>query len=139
METNLGRIELVKDINPNGNSSLENFIEFNYELYFTAAELWVTNSTSSGTNLVRDINLNNIYLAEFDNRLYFGADGDENGRELWVSDGTSEGTSLIKNIHPATEGSSSYPHSSNPSGFTEFNDKLYFSTDYGLAAIARIV
>ena len=136
METNLGRIELVRDIDPNGSSYPKHFIEFNDKLYFAASqnvttELWATDGTDSGTNLVRDINFSSIYLAEFDNRLYFGADGDENGTELWVSDGTSNGTRLIRNINPATEGDSSYPYSSNPSGFTEFNNRLYFIANDG--------
>ena len=74
MEANLNKIELVKDINPAtdgegfayayGNSSPRNLAEFNNLLYFSAndgitgQELWVSDGTAEGTNLVKDIRAN---------------------------------------------------------------------------------
>ncbi len=134
--------QLVKDIYPgsnnygsSGDSYPRNFTEFNNKLYFTANdgengdELWVSDGTSEGTQLAKDINPGNgdsfpIYFTEFNNKLYFTANDNENGRELWVSDGTSEGTQLAKDINPGS--GNSFPES-----LTEFNDKLYFGAEDG--------
>lgn len=54
------------------------------------------------------------------------------GNELWITDGTEGGTKLLKDINtdptnPA-QGSVSYrTGSSNPYGFTSFNNKVYFT------------
>jgi ELWxxDGT repeat protein len=137
--TNAGT-QLVKDINPGSSNGYpnqsfpNNFTKFNNKLYFSAddgvngRELWVTDGTSGGTQLVKDINPgtnangpNNSSpygLTEFNNKLYFSATN-ANGSELWVSDGTTNGTRLLKNINPGAK-------SSAPTNFTEFNNKLYF-------------
>ena len=146
MDNNLGEVLLVKDIDPsNFGSSPYDFIEFNGKLYFSAddgengRELWVSDGTSEGTELVADINPgsdgNYNYdsdpsnFIEFNGKLYFSADDGENGRELWVSDGTSEGTELVADINPGSDGSYNYSFSSG--GFIEFNEKLYFLADDG--------
>ena len=67
-------------------------------------------------------------LVEFNDRLFFTADDGVNGKELWVSDGTAKGTQLLLDINPGTRDDGS-AYSSNASGFTEFNDKLFFSAD----------
>ena len=79
--------------------------------------------------LVADINPSSDYsnsspsnFAEFNGKLYFGADDGENGRELWVSDGTTEGTRLVADI------SSGYSY---PRYLTELNGRLYFTADDG--------
>ena len=121
-------------------SSPSRFIEFNDKLYFSAndgengTELWVSNGTAEGTNLVADINpgINGSSpgisffksFIEFNGKLYFPAYDEENGIELWVSDGTAEGTNLFADLSPARYGSS-------PSVLIEFNDKLYFSANDG--------
>ena len=129
--------QLVKDINPGGgfpnSSSPNNFTVFNNKLYFTASdgensqELWVSDGTTEGTQLVKNINPGRgsfpSYLTEFKDKLYFKANDGENGFELWVSDGTTEGTQLVKDINP----DGGFPNGSNPSELTEFKDKLYFS------------
>lgn len=54
-------MELVKDINPTGYGSPENFIEYNGLLYFSATngvdgdELWESDGTEAGTYMVKDI------------------------------------------------------------------------------------
>ncbi|MEL7077942.1 MAG: ELWxxDGT repeat protein [Cyanobacteria bacterium J06582_2] len=159
MDTNLGQVVLVKDINPivsnaeNGSSSTydsfpQNLTEFDNKLFFSAdngesgTELFVSDGTVEGTQLVVDLNPGVdpfgyfIYssspsdFAEFNDKLYFAADNGEDGRELFVSDGTAEGTQLLVDLNP---GSSDYgfAYSSSPSGLTELNGKLYFAADNG--------
>src|SRR5690554_1787662 len=54
--------ELVKDINPTGDSNPYSLTELNGKLYFRANdgtngyELWVTDGTSAGTQMIKDIN-----------------------------------------------------------------------------------
>lgn len=36
----------------------------------------------------------------FDNKLFFSAEDDANGRELWSTDGTVGGTAIVKDINP---------------------------------------
>ena len=131
METNLGQVVLVKDINPEANdfgSDLDNLTEFNDRLYFSAddsetgKELWVSDGTSEGTTLLKDIKSGSSSsfprnLTVFGDRLYFSADDGENGRQLWVSDGTTEGTIPVGADNP-------FAYS-----FTVFNDRLYFSAN----------
>jgi ELWxxDGT repeat protein len=161
MATNLGQVVLVKDINlgstyPNKSSNPNYFTEFNNKLYFSAdngindKELWVSDGTTAGTRLLKDINpnqddvQNNLIgdsfprdFIEFNNKLYFSANDGVNGRELWVTDGTTNGTQLVKDINPVSfEGYKDNifpnPNSSEPNYLTEFNNKLYFSAQDGV-------
>ena len=141
--------QLLADIRPGINnygsgysSSAKDFTEFNDKLYFTANdgengnELWVTDGTAEGTQLLVDLrpgtsNDGSGYgsypsdLVEFNDKLYFVADNGKSGREIFVSDGTAEGTQLLIDFRP---GANSYRnYSSYPSNFIEFNNKLYFT------------
>ena len=148
MDTNLGQVELVKDINPDGSSSPDSLVEFNDKLYFAANDgetgraLFVSDGTTEGTQLVKDIypennsqsrfyfrNLSN--LTEFDGKLYFASDNGESGKELFVSDGTAEGTQLVKDIYPG-EDPYGNKNSSAPSDLVEFKDKFYFAANDGV-------
>ncbi len=144
MENNSSQVVLVKDIYPGISdygyaygSFPDNFTEFNNQLYFSAddgengRELWVSDGTTEGTQLVKDINpgsndygnANNSFprdLTEFNDQLYFTAQGGDERSGLWVSDGTTEGTHLVKDIYP---GSIAFYSDS----LTEFNDQLYFA------------
>jgi ELWxxDGT repeat protein len=153
--------QLVKDIRPNfeegsiQSSFPQNFTELNNKLYFTAfddvngEELWVTDGTTIGTQLVKDINpgsVDNNYgvspnssnpsdFTLFNNKLFFVADDGVNGRELWVTDGTTVGTQLVKDINPGSSDNQydpNRPDFSNPSDLTLFNNKLYFVADDGV-------
>ncbi|PJX22821.1 hypothetical protein CAP47_07290 [Psychroflexus sp. S27] len=127
--------QLLKDINPGSdNSSPRRFFEYNGSLLFIAdngtdgRELWVTDGTSQGTEMVKDINPgfapSQAYgFAEFDDKVYFRATGD-NGTEPWVTDGTESGTYMLKDIYPGNMNSGSFPF-----GFTAFNGNLYFYAD----------
>ena len=145
---NLGRVVLVKDINIGtsnygyyNNSRPTELTEFKGKLYFNAddgengRELWVSDGTTEGTNLLIDINsgANASYpdnLIQIGNKLYFSATTEENGRELWVSDGTTEGTRLVADLNPNVSGNG-YAYGSDPNNFIEFNGKLYFTADDG--------
>jgi len=148
MESDLGQVELVRDINPGElGSSIGSLVEFNGKLYFSAddsttgSELWVSDGTAEGTQLVADINPGKSgYLfydgsdpgsfTEFNNRLYFAARDGENGDEIWSTDGTTAGTQLAIDVSP---GSDNYgiSNSSDPAVFTKFNDRLYFAAEDG--------
>ncbi|MGY6216343.1 ELWxxDGT repeat protein [Methylolobus aquaticus] len=74
-------------------------------------ELWITDGTTSGTQLLKNINPGSsgsvpLYLSTFGkDKVLFSATDASNGRELWISDGTEAGTRLVKNINPGTGGS----------------------------------
>ena len=158
MDTNLGQVVLVEDINPsffynyyNGSSTPNgsyprDIVEFNDKLYFSAdngengSELFVSDGTAEGTQLLIDLrpgfrNYGFSYSSypsnfiEFNDRLYFTANDGDNGGELFVSDGTAEGTQLLVDINPGSI--DGFSDSSYPSDIVEFNDKLYFSANNG--------
>lgn len=110
---------LIKDIDPAGDS-----IPFNAEaaavgdeVFFTASrpaegqELWKTDGTGAGTDLVKDINPTGSSdpssLRDVGGYLYFGADegtGINGEVEPWVSDGTAAGTTKFGNVNPVGNG-----------------------------------
>ena len=145
--------QLLKDIDPGTGdyrgftygSYPDSFTEFNDRFYFSGddgengRELWVSDGTAEGTQLVKDINptvgdyyANGSYprkIVEFNDRLYFSAN-DGGGRKLWVSDGTTEGTQLLKDINPRVS-NYSFAYDTYLNNFTEFNDRLYFNANDG--------
>jgi ELWxxDGT repeat protein len=75
-------------------------------------ELWKTNGTEAGTQLVMKINPGRRdgsdpqHLIVYRDRLYFSAHRDLDGRELWSSNGTAAGTEIVRDINEAVgEGS----------------------------------
>ena len=149
-------IVLVKDINSTSSEGDSSYLqssspygltEFNDLLYFAASdenrgsELWVSNGTPEGTNLVADIRPNNgeslfsngsnpRNFIEFSDRLYFTANNGVSGDELWASDGTSDGTQLLADIRPNDSGNYSQS-ASFAEEFTVAGDRLFFSADNG--------
>jgi ELWxxDGT repeat protein len=82
-------------------------------------ELWVSDGTSAGTRMVKDIRPGAghafppeqfpfVSLFNMGGTLYFGADDGANGMELWRSDGTADGTVLAADINPGA--APSYPY-----------------------------
>jgi ELWxxDGT repeat protein len=146
--------EVLVDIHPGENnygiangSYPSNLVEFNDKLYFSAnngennTELYVTDGTVNGTQLVADINQgenssgysygsfpNN--LVEFNDKLYFTANNGETGTELYVSDGTAKGTQFVADINPKLD-NYGYPNGSFPYNLTVVGDELFFSADNG--------
>src|SRR6266487_4579392 len=146
---------LVKDINLGAGNSFpggsglfpSEFVFFNGAWFFSAddgmsgTELWKSDGTPGGTVQVKDINSTSSGASSsprgftvFNNALYFSADDGGNGRELWKTDGTPGGTRLVMDIAPGMGlvGGIPGPLSSSPSGFTVFNNALYFSADDGV-------
>lgn len=83
------------------------------KLFFTAhdvmhgRELWMTDGTTNGTVLVKDIwpgDTSSAFLlhGEVNGKLILGASTKATGYELWVSDGTATGTTLIRDMCPGT-------------------------------------
>jgi len=67
-------------------------------------EPWVTDGTTAGTTLLKDIKASggsdpSLFIAN-GTTLFFSADDGTTGRELWKSDGTTGGTTLVKDIYP---------------------------------------
>ena len=135
--------ELFADINIGAESSLldsGDWVELNGFIYFQAddgthgTELWRTDGTVDGTEMLLDINeslpedpFSQAFsesswptdLTVYKNEVYFAATN-EDGDELWKTDGTTEGTVRVKDIWEGEE-------SSFPQFLTVYNDLLYFS------------
>ena len=65
-------------------------------------ELWVSDGTSSGTRLLKDINTSGdsspTRLTSREGKVLFFAENASNGIEPWITDGTAAGTRLLKDI-----------------------------------------
>ncbi|MFY2559396.1 ELWxxDGT repeat protein [Corallococcus terminator] len=116
-----GGTRLVEDINPFGDAFPDNppfqLVAVGKTLYFPAddgtrgTELWRSDGTTGGTNLVKDIapgfaSSSPGQLLVDGKRVLFAADDGGKGRELWKSDGTSGGTRLVRDIAPGAASSS---------------------------------
>lgn len=131
---------MVKDLgnmpisNPNG----QLFLTVNQNKIFFAfddpglgqgKELWISDGTTSGTKLLKDINTSGSsdpsLLVAYGNYMYFFASTPAYGNELWRSDGTDTGTALFKDLKPGIESSFS---STFPS-FMVFKNKLFFGAN----------
>lgn len=86
--------------------------------------MYISDGTSAGTKLVKDINpgptgsmyFPNIRMIEFKGKLFFSAFDGSTPTRLWESDGTSEGTKFVN------------AGSVNPDNLTVVNDMLYFTS-----------
>jgi ELWxxDGT repeat protein len=75
------------------------------------AELWVSDGTGGGTQMVRDIwpgsSSSNPYgFTVSGNRVFFFAATQLEGQELWVSDGAAAGTGLVSDVWPGVNSGS---------------------------------
>lgn len=105
-------------------TSFGNKVLFNAWQDSTGVELWTTDGTPQGTQMVKDAAPGQQSLAvaafsQWNGVAYFSAFLQGSGTELWRTDGTSNGTYMVKDIWPGPEGS-------NPGGFFQFGNHLYF-------------
>lgn len=141
---------LVRDINTflnylNGQSNVQNITNFGGFAYFSAAEFiadqepYISNGTSSGTFLIKDIAVNTVSVGDsspanftvVDNRLFFTADEDPTvavtNRELYVINGPgSFTTTRVKDIFVGATGST-------PQYLINADGMLYFAASDGIA------
>ncbi|MBD2464647.1 hypothetical protein H6G89_26930 [Oscillatoria sp. FACHB-1407] len=103
-------------------------VEFRGKLYFSGHdsvygdEVWVSDGTAEGTQLLKDISPLHASPSGFTgmgDRLYFRANDGVHGSELWSTDGTAPGTQLVQDINS--------DDSSLPANFVEFGGRLFFS------------
>ncbi len=113
-------VTMIDDVAPNaGNSSANSYIRYGNLTYFVAndnthgLELWKTDGTSQGTEMLMDIapgaaSAAPEELTVFNGKLYFTANDQVHGRELWVTDGTLNGTQLVIDIDNIASASPDY-------------------------------
>ncbi len=135
---------LVKDIFPGPTSSLivfsfqqQQWAKVGNKLVFAAndgvhaRELWITDGTDAGTQLLKDINpgdavfswSNPEWFEVASGTLFFSAES-ANDRELWKTDLTEAGTVRVKDIRVGGD--------SNPYYLEAFNGDVYFTANGGI-------
>lgn len=93
-------------------------------------ELWVSNGTTLGTHLLKDIrpgpeSFGPYELTSHGSSLFFTADDGIHGDELWRSDGTTTGTRMVKDIQSGL-------NCSCPGLLTGYGSDLLFYADDGI-------
>lgn len=135
---------MVKDILPEfvfgaTSSDPQHFMVLNDKLYFEATtrdfgrELWVSDGTEQGTQLLVDLvpgsegldSPNSDSYAVLNNELYFTINHPDYGDELWKTDGTANGTVLVKDIRTGSD-------PSQPIQLTTFGSHVYFMANTGI-------
>ena len=96
----------------------------------TGVELWQSDATAAGTNVVRDIADNGdahpASLVPYRGTLFFSAWDPEHGRELWQTDGGEDSTLVVADL---AQGDSS----SSPTELSVIGGQLLFSARDGVA------
>ena len=133
--TTAGTVE-VKDINPGTDNDVPSSLKsYDGKLLFAATdgavsysgtELWSSDGTAAGTELLADINKGAetgsgsvpVYLTDVGGALFFASNDRVHGQEIWQSDGTPVGTGMVKDVLPGPNG--------NVDNLVEFGGKLLF-------------
>ena len=115
------------------NSAYPAYFTFGDKLVFRAndgihgLELWITDGTTEGTQLLKDLdnspgNSGLFYvLGGLDSYFFFEYKNGNADFELWISDGTTEGTQAFKDVLGVDE-------LADPSLFAVLNNKFLFTT-----------
>lgn len=133
-----GGTVLLKDIYqgqlgsfPKSSVVLGDLILFSAESYDGASEygteLWKTDGTTQGTQMVKDIYVGKrgsspAIAIVWNGVAYLSAGSESSGQELWRSDGTEVGTYMVKEINEGEDGSDVWD-------FAVMGDWLYFSAE----------
>ena len=117
-----------------GLTAMESGIYFSADNVQTGIELWKSDGTAGGTQMVMDIapgsqSSDPSGFELIDNIIYFKADDGSHGYELWRSDGSASGTWMIKDINSSANSNYS---GSNPWGFIKYKGLIYFAANDGL-------
>ncbi|HEY4941834.1 MAG TPA: hypothetical protein VII56_10430 [Rhizomicrobium sp.] len=129
---------------PNGGPSFANIgtnlIFTNYDVTH-GTELWISNGTSGGTVLLKDIlpgatsSATNAFpqgLTTVGNTVFF-QDGDGvGGIDLWKTDGTAAGTVMVKHIESANIGGNGVQQAQDLQNMSAQNGLLMFSANDGV-------
>jgi ELWxxDGT repeat protein len=131
------QIQLVKDFGLNPVDPFPKDLTASGSLLFFTGydaahgwELWASDGTAVGTQMVKDINpgttssLFQSWYTDVEGVLFFAADDGVNGAELWKSDGTEAGTVMVKDIDPGAE-------ASNPSFMIHYDTGVLFAAYNG--------
>jgi len=136
---------LLRDINtlqasssPNGLQTANNFVYFNADDGVHGRELWKSDGTEAGTEMVRDIasgeeDSNPENFCNVNGTVFFTATTPQYGTELWKTDGTPAGTVLVADLLAGFTGS-------NPENLVSCNGKIFFTVKLspGLAEDIRL-
>jgi ELWxxDGT repeat protein len=128
---------MVADIHPSGSSMPGQLRDLNGKLYFVAndgvngSELWRSDGTEAGTEMVVDLNPAGSFpitqLSVVGDALFFVVPSGGLSAQLWRSDGTAEGTGLV-----ASFTGNEFPIISE---LTDVEGTLYFSANDGVIGI----
>jgi ELWxxDGT repeat protein len=108
---------------------VDSLIVFTGDLDGLGMELYLSDGTPGGTQLLKDINPAEPWYATSSNPhdfavwqglLFFVADDGMHGDEIWVSDFTTEGTELLMDMVPGTD-------SAYPANLTTVSDGIAFA------------
>ncbi len=110
---------------------LTNVMYFPREDNINGCELWSSDGTTMGTQMLKDINPGGVdsfpnLMATFNGELYFTALKAGFGFELWHSDGKTAGTLMVSDLNPGSAGSIVNFE------MQEYNGELYFIAEDGL-------
>ena len=104
--------------------------------YYSATELWSSDGTQVGTQMVKDFSSISrtsgpAYPVSINGSLYFTVAGSDGLAQLWTSNGTSAGTSLVKDL--GVTASYGYSHGNYAVGINNtlvaVGSTLYFTAD----------
>jgi ELWxxDGT repeat protein len=115
-----------------GNGIVYYLMVYNNQLIFTyddgvnGLELWTSDGTAAGTNLLKDIWEGSLsalprFYTECNGLLFFQASTPTRAEGLWVTDGTADGTHMVMNIYA----------NSLIDKFVSYNNNIYFQGNAG--------